>query len=66
VSYLICSYNYLPNKDDVGFTGNGTFIFDPQNSTENLAPPPFWDTWPPILVTLLRYVLFGWLWMNWL
>ena len=32
------------------------------------ASPPaslFWDTWPPFLVSLLRYVLFGWLWMRW-
>jgi len=29
-------------------------------------PPHFWSTWPPFLQWILRYVLFGWLWMRWL
>ena len=25
----------------------------------------FWDAWPPFLQWMLRYLLFGWLWMQW-
>jgi len=31
----------------------------------NPPAPPFWDAWPGWLVSILRYVLFGWLWMSW-
>lgn len=29
------------------------------------APSHFWDTWPPFLQWILKYLLFGWLWMQW-
>ena len=30
-------------------------------------PPPshFWDNWPMFLQWILKYLLFGWLWMRW-
>jgi len=73
---LYCFFNNMTSKDAVvGFTGEWDgehFIFDPQNEATDPDPDPdpdsdapFWSTWPPILVSLLRYVLFGWLWMNW-
>jgi len=31
-----------------------------------IKPAPFWDAWPGWLVSILRYALFGWLWMRWL
>jgi len=29
------------------------------------VPRYFWSDWPPFLQSILRYVLFGWLWMGW-
>ena len=28
-------------------------------------PSHFWDAWPPFLQWILKYLLFGWLWMQW-
>jgi len=63
---LDCSYNNMTSKSAVtGFTGtwgswSDSFVYDPQNNE------PFWSTWPPFLVSILRYVFFGWLWMRWM
>jgi len=70
---LDCSYNDIARKTDVkGFTGTWdgeSFIFAPQNVEVEPDPDPpvphFWVSWPPFLVSILRYVLFGWLWMSW-
>ena len=66
---LDCSYNNMTSKANVvGFAGiwnDQNYTFDPQNTQPNEEPAPFWSTWPPFLVSILEYVLFGWLWMRW-
>jgi len=66
---LNCSHNKMADKSAViGFTGSWDgvdFVFDPQNNTTTPPAPHFWDNWPPFLVSILRYILFGWLWMRW-
>ena len=32
----------------------------------NEATPRFWDSWPCWAQWILKYILFGWLWMRWL
>ena len=31
----------------------------------SLPPPPFWENWPYRVVLILRYMLWGWIWMGW-
>ena len=59
---LWCQNNRIPNKSAIkGFNGTWDgeyFIFDPQNDA------PFWTTLSPFLQFILRWFLFGWLWMG--
>ena len=62
---------YNPDKDMVIFSRtpvqvlgeNGVGYLNLRSSSITPEPPHFWDTWPGWLVWILRYILFGWLWM---
>ena len=36
----------------------------PSTSDDPPDPSHFWDSWPPFLQWILRYLLFGWIWMK--
>ena len=63
---LSCVKNNMASTADVvGFTGvwdGFNFRFDPQNSPAEPEPPSFLSA---IMQFILKYLLFGWLWMNW-
>ena len=40
------------------------FIKEKTGTTPPPAPTHFWDDWPSWLQFILRYVLFGWIWMG--
>ena len=66
--WLDCRNNNMASSAVKGFTGvwDGlNYFFYPQNEVIIDVWPPFWDNWPDWLVFILRYLLFGWLWMNW-
>jgi len=45
---------------------NGTIHWAQLFINDGTYTPPtnFWDSWPDFLVLILRYVFFGWLWMD--
>jgi len=65
---LDCSHNNMKSTSDVkGFTGtwDGTrLVFDPQDTPQTEPEPHFWDSWPAWAVWCLRYLGFGWIWMD--
>jgi len=47
----------------------GDFSLPESSVTPDPDPPTppshFWDAWPPFLQWILKHLLFGWLWMQW-
>ena len=63
-----CRYNDMTSASDViGFIGiwnSEDYHFYPQNSTTTPIPTYFWSDWSPTMQFILKYILFGWLWMR--
>jgi len=63
---LDCRYNNMTSKNAVkGFSRwddgeYGFFKYEPQNVPQ---VSHFWDSWSPFMQWVLKYILFGWIWM---